>query len=450
MAEAAQLPPIAPIEPGEYKWKQLDSDPSIWQRRSCGAETIVGIQENMAKGEYDLFYAATAELRAGKHTLYDVKLAARAAWRLLRHQEPQIAGTPASDGQVRALLQYRIPQSEEEVNGWLDRTVLVEASERTPMVIRNAHEEERKRKNLGASESAAIYVAASVQDEKTALGQTELRFLFRVNHLFFDGIGFRCMIACFFRGLAAELARSSSSNKALDWKQSADNLPPAYINLLIPEQHISGPEFDKSLGEQAGSLMRGMKNWGMVPKSYIPDGPSKTIWRTFTMRQSQQLVRAVKQRLGSGHTITHLGQAALLLALVKMNPPGPEVGNDQIWLCSTPINARRFIREPYQTYQKPYLPLCQANGFVIFEDIKSFAQEGERDDEKTKELLTKATRITKEAYSTILKRPHSLAIGTSIMEMIATMIAHHSEAMKTSSPVFIATLLNTPRFWLTT
>lgn len=437
MAEAAQLPPIPPLDLESYKWKQLDNDPLIWQRRACGAEAIVGIQEKMANGEYDLFYATTVELHTNKHSLQDVKLAARTAWRLLRYQEPQIAGTAASDGQLKALLQYQVPKNEEEVTSWLDRTVLVEASDRTPMAIRDTQEEERKKNNLGASESATIYLAASVPDEAISLGNTELRFLFRINHLFFDGIGFRCMIAAFFHGLATELAKgSSTAGDNLDWKKSAENLRPAYINLLVPEQHTSGPEYEQSLQEQFGGLMRGLNNWGLEPKSYIPDGPSKTIWRTFTLEQSQQIVQAVKQRLGKGYTITHLGQSALLLALLKKNTPGPDIGSDRIWLCTSPINARRFIQEPYSSYKKPFFPLCQANGFVIYDDIKSYAQEGKREDAKTKELLTRAAKVTKDGYATVMDRPHAVAVGTSVMEVITGMIAYRPESLKTSAPMF--------------
>lgn len=259
MAEASQLPPFPPIDLNSYKWNQAEGDPSLWQRRACGVEALVGIEKNMAKGEYDLFYALTAELHDKKHTLGHVKTAARAAWRLLRYQQPQIACTAASDHQIKALLQYRVPKDDDEVMAWTERTVLVEASDRTPMEIRNANEEERKQKNLGASESATIYLAASVKDETTPLDATELRVLFRVNHVFFDGIGFRCMIACFFRGLAQQLSNNvAESNASLDWSTSAANLTPSYVNLLVPEQHISGPEYDSSLQQQAGELMRGV------------------------------------------------------------------------------------------------------------------------------------------------------------------------------------------------
>ncbi|KAI4147521.1 MAG: hypothetical protein LQ341_001775 [Variospora aurantia] len=434
MAEASQLPPFPPIDLNSYKWNQAEGDPSLWQRRACGVEALVGIEKNMAKGEYDLFYALTAELHDKKHTLGHVKTAARAAWRLLRYQQPQIACTAASDHQIKALLQYRVPKDDDEVMAWTERTVLVEASDRTPMEIRNANEEERKQKNLGASESATIYLAASVKDETTPLDATELRVLFRVNHVFFDGIGFRCMIACFFRGLAQQLSNNvAESNASLDWSTSAANLTPSYVNLLVPEQHISGPEYDSSLQQQAGELMRGVANWGLEPKSYFGDGASKTLWRTFTKEESQRLLQAVKQRLGPGHTITHLGMSALLLALLKMHPPGPEVQNDRSWLCTAPVNARAFIKEPYQSYRELYFPACQANGFAVFDDMKSFAQDGQREDEKTKELLARASRQAKNWLEKLRTRPHSLALATSIMEMITTI---NAEAMKTSAPMF--------------
>ncbi|KAL8958197.1 MAG: hypothetical protein Q9193_004702 [Seirophora villosa] len=437
MAEASQLPPIPPIDLDSYQWKQSDNDPSVWQRRACGSEAIVGIEKNMAKGEYDLFYATTAELHDNKLTLDHVKTAARKAWRLLRYREPQIACAPASDDQFKALLQYRVPKDDDELTAWVERTILVEASERTPMEIRNAHEEERKQKKLGASESATIYLAASVQDETTPLDATELRILFRVNHLFFDGIGFRCMIASFFRGLVEQLSNTSSeSNGTLDWTKGAENLPPAYVTLMVPEQHISGPEFDSSLKQQLGNLMRGMGNWGLEPKSYVGDGVSRTLWRTFSQEESQRLLQAVKQRLEPGHTITHLGMSALLLALLKMHPPGPEVQDGQCWVCATPINARATIKEPYQSYTKPYFPICQANGFVVFEDMKSFAQDGQRQDEKTKELLARAAGQVKDSLNTMTTRPHHLAVSTSVVEMVAVLLASSAEALKTTAPMF--------------
>lgn len=49
-------------------------------------------------------------------------------------------------------------------------------------------------------------------------------------------------------------------------------------------------------------------------------GLPETLWHNFTKEQSENMITAVQTRLGPGYTITHLGQAACLLAQIKMNP----------------------------------------------------------------------------------------------------------------------------------
>ena len=160
-----------------------------------------------------------------------------------------------------------------------------------------------------------------------------------------------------------------------------------------------------------------------MPIKKREEGISKTIWRTFTKDESKRIVKAVKERLGRDYTITNLSQAALLLAVLKMNPPGPETPNSQVYNCPTPINGRRFLQEPYQSYAVPYFPSCQCNGFILFEDIKSYTENGMRNNDETKELLKKAATISRDGYAAILKRPNNLAISTPVMELFAMVMA---------------------------
>lgn len=237
---------LAPVDPDNYAWRQASDHSPLWQRRACGAEVPIAV---LTGGRYFYSYAFTTALVDSKYSLQDLKRAARAAWRLLRYEEPHIAGT-AAGVQGRPVLRYHIPKDEEEVEQWLDRTILVEASSRTPLVIRDAYEEDRKRKNLGVPEAARIYIAASVHNELTPLKGAPVRILFQVYTLFFDGIGFRCMIASFFRGLVAQLSTSDAiSHNELDWRKSKDNLREAHVKLLAPEQYASGPEFNASVEE---------------------------------------------------------------------------------------------------------------------------------------------------------------------------------------------------------
>lgn len=227
-------------DPDDYTWRQAGDNSPLWQRRLCGAEVPIA---ELCNG-ISLISARVD----GIYCLQDVKRAARAAWRLLRYDEPHIAGNAVREAHGRVLLQYRIPKDEEEVESWLDRTILVEASSETTMAVRNVYREDWKKTSLGALEAASIYFVAAVQDMLTPLNGTRLRILFDVYSLFYDGIGFRCMIASFFRGLAAQLSTSDAvSHNKLDWNKSTDNLREACVKLLAPEQYVFGPISNESI-----------------------------------------------------------------------------------------------------------------------------------------------------------------------------------------------------------
>lgn len=234
-------------DPDDYTWRQAGDNSPLWQRRLCGAEVPIA---ELSNGIYVSSSAFTSALIDGKYSLQDVKRAARAAWRLLRYEEPHIAGNAVRDTHGRVLLQYRIPKDEEEVESWLDRTILVEASDKLPTALRDAYKEDRTRNSLGALEAASIYFVAAVPNMLTPLNGTRLRILFDGYSLFYDGIGFRCMIASFLRVLATQLSTSDAvSHNKLDWNKSTDNLREACVKLLAPEQYVFGPISNENIKE---------------------------------------------------------------------------------------------------------------------------------------------------------------------------------------------------------
>ncbi len=137
------------------------------------------------------------------------------------------------------------------------------------------------------------------------------------------------------------------------------------------------------------------------------------------------MVNAVKEKLGPGYTLAHLGQAALLLAMVGTIPRGPTVAAPRIWYCPTAINGRRYLQEPYRSYQKLYFPNCQASGFVIFKDTEKYMQDGARQDFKIKEHLLRAAKESRDGFSKVTDRPHILAISTLIMEDLAKIMSKY-------------------------
>ncbi|KAL8663888.1 MAG: hypothetical protein Q9168_008009 [Polycauliona sp. 1 TL-2023] len=239
---------LAPLDPSIFAWTQLPNGSPLWERRPCGSEVaLINLSNFIEQGYYLPAHAQTTAHIDGRYCLQDLKGAARAAWRLLRYEEPQIAANAIWDQQNRHRLMYRVPQGESEVNSWLDNTILVEASNRDLLQLEAQSEHHRKRNFLHPEMTAKIYIGASVLDQSTPLQGASVRFLFQINPLFFDPVGFRCMIASFFRTFVLQLSTSDTiSPTHLEWDKSAGNLRPAFINLLAPEQYASTPEFRAS------------------------------------------------------------------------------------------------------------------------------------------------------------------------------------------------------------
>ena len=177
----------------------------------------------------------------------------------MRYDQPQIACSTTHDGQVKCLVQYKVPKDDDDAQAWANKTILVEASDRSPLDVRDASVKTLLEHGPRSAEATTIYIIASVPDLNAPIGDAELRFVFHSNHLYYDGIGLREMIGMFFRGLAVELGKDPSTKPAaVDWAKSVDNLLPASALLMRADQEISGSSYEAALNEQLGSLFRVM------------------------------------------------------------------------------------------------------------------------------------------------------------------------------------------------
>lgn len=85
-------------------------------------------------------------------------------------------------------------------------------------------------------------------------------------------------------------------------------------------------------------------------------GSSDTLFITFTKEQSETMATAVPQRLGPGYSIIHLGQAAFLLAQIKLKPDDIPVSSREstftpACIGSQPLRATRQST-PRLTHQR--------------------------------------------------------------------------------------------------
>ena len=132
------------------------------------------------------------------------------------------------------------------------------------------------------------------------------------------------------------------------------------------------------------------------------------------------IIRSIKKSLGADFTITHLAQAAVFLALLEMNPPGPDVPDSQIYLSLSPVDGRRFLEKDYALGSKTYYPVCTSNAPIVFENIKSY---NIGNAESLVDCLSRACRAAKDSFNFWINQPCHLPATLSMSNFIAYMIA---------------------------
>ena len=120
-------------------------------------------------------------------------------------------------------------------------------------------------------------------------------------------------------------------------------------------------------------------SWGL--KFKLEAGTPRIIIHTFTVPESETIIRAVKSRLGPTYTISHLGHAAVVLALLKSSPPSHDIPDSQSFT-------------------------------MTLGNIKSFKVD-DNDKDAVVEALERGCKIAKESYDQWLSNPFQLALGIS-------------------------------------
>lgn len=138
-------------------------------------------------------------------------------------------------------------------------------------------------------------------------------------------------------------------------------------------------------------------------------GSPRTEWYTFSQAESKAIIRAVKIRVGPQFTISHLGHAATVLALLKARPLPTGTPDTTALIMPLPVDGRRFLRDEY--VEKQY-GSCQAGAVVEFEQLKSWAVD-ESDTEAVNATLERGCKHVKKSYDYWLSKEFQLALGVS-------------------------------------
>lgn len=130
------------------------------------------------------------------------------------------------------------------------------------------------------------------------------------------------------------------------------------------------------------------------------------------------MIQGVKRRLGPGYTITHMGQTATLLALLKTSPLSPQDLSSKSVITPLPVNGRRYLQEQFADHQ---YGSCQACAVVVFDNLKQFAIDFD-DKIAIREALISGMKVTKSSYDYWLNKPFLLLLGLAKDIFISAML----------------------------
>jgi hypothetical protein len=143
----------------------------------------------------------------------------------------------------------------------------------------------------------------------------------------------------------------------------------------------------------------------------------RTHFITLTQEQSTLLTQHVKRIISPNATITHLGHAAMVIAMLRSNPPSTtcNILYSPCWL-----NGRRYLKtspnQPSQT--KSYIPICLSFAPLVFPDLHELVLERKATQEEIKRTLVKACRMSTNEYVKIKERKSMLPKNVAWMEEV--------------------------------
>ena len=169
-------------------------------------------------------------------------LAAKAAWRLLRFEVPELVVLAGYWPDGEAYMQYQEPASEEEVREWVERTTHFDCGKQGldfQLLLENI----RRKKEGHDSDQVSLFFHPVVEGNDGLVRRID--FVLNADHQVTDGIGIRILLHHFLVFLAESLSRNPALEDSSNWKERVSNLTPPWISLVNENQLLSGPEYER-------------------------------------------------------------------------------------------------------------------------------------------------------------------------------------------------------------
>ncbi|KAI3531129.1 hypothetical protein CSPX01_14346 [Colletotrichum filicis] len=210
--------------------------------------------------------------------------------------------------------------------------------------------------------------------------------------------------------LCASKAETASSQYA--WGSEIANLNVPVLNACKVNVGALGKDYKKTRDEFIAALLKS--------------------GRTFTIEQSAAIKAAIKTQLGPNYTVTHLGHAAMVLALLRARPLPADVSDTVVLASPLPVNGRRYLcSNAAQRYGS-----CQAGASVEFAPLREWTVDESNADAVRTTLGALATHV-KDGYEYWLRNKFQLAVDQAKGNFLASVLGSAPPSFPpTSFPVF--------------
>jgi hypothetical protein len=279
-----------------------------------------------------------------------------------------------------------------------------------------------------------------------------------LDHLVTDGIGARVVLGHYLSLLASSIV--TPINFKPDWQKNHENLSAPWIGLLRNCQELSGPSYEEGVLRNRDIMTTRMVITNLLTSPFyfsdskivqhdnhgfpltLPETQSQvatgTEFLTFYDWETGSLLEKVKELFYSNSVdvvvgsdsedekvllkpnITHLGHAAMILALLRLEPLPltniPEVPCPVYSPCW--FNGRRYLK-PTGSQPDPlnnYIPLCLSFAPIEFPDLRKLSLSARAEKEEIKTQLVKACRIATERYMNIGKGKDMFSTCVELLE----------------------------------
>ncbi|KAL2069673.1 hypothetical protein VTL71DRAFT_14352 [Oculimacula yallundae] len=415
---------LTPLDPSTYTWQQQTPlNPTLWRRVALSNELM---WPSRPKSIHELFISTALSL-AFPIPRATLDAAAGRAWQTLRYHVPELALEACVADNGVAYLQYRMAQSQSEVDAWLVRTSSYFEAGGNVLSFDDLRRGALKEKEGRDSDNALLLLYSHDRDEGRGDGLVEdAQIMLNVDHQVTDGTGIKIILGKYLSLLASALNEPYGIlQDEIPWEESYKNLSTPWIQLMNEDQVISGSEYEEVVTRNRLIILEKLSHNPGLPLSPTTRPPSQeTHSITLTTSQTSSLLQAIKQNLSATSNITHLCHAAVVIALLQVSPPPLPtcISQTQTQTLYSPcfLNGRRYLT-PAPACPSPntdYIPICLSFAPIIFGDISELVSARTATDAEIRENLVKACRRSTEQYLKIRERKSMLPECVNLFEEI--------------------------------